>query len=420
MKKAALLILVFSAVLHSACQPKGKKEVPFVVMVSFDGFRHDYVAQYETPNFKKMIASGVSAEALIPSYPSKTFPNHYTLVTGLYPDHHGLVDNSFYDSALVQVYSPGNRATVENADFYGGLPLWQLAQQNGIRSASYFWVGSEAPVAGSYPDYYHIYDGSISNEERILAVKEWLELPAEDRPQFITLYFSLVDTQGHRFGPVSEETRLAVKEADRLLGLLRENLAGLDLPIDLIVVSDHGMQEVPPQTDHYLAVETLTKDLDTSSFQMVNNGAHAHFYLKNKELTERLYHQLQSKAHPYAVYRKEDLPTSMNYGTHSRVGDVMVVMQPGYYLHTQQRIDQILANGATHGEHGFDPEATDDMHGVFYAAGPSFKKGYTLPPFENIHVYPLIATLLGISEWPKIDGRKEVLIDILNENPITP
>lgn len=414
MNKATLRLLLLFNVFTSACQPQEKPDSPYVVMVSFDGFRHDYVQQFEANNFQEMIRNGVSASAMQPSYPSKTFPNHYTLVTGLYPDHHGLVDNTFYDAKLDVVYGGGNRSTIENADFYGGLPLWQLAQQNGMRSASYFWVGSEAPVAGFYPDYYHIYDGSISNEKRILAVTEWLELPADKRPQFITLYFSLVDTQGHRFGPESGETREAVQEADRLLGMLRENLASSGLPIDLIVVSDHGMQEIPPVADHYIALESLTTELDTAKFRWINNGAHAHFYLKDKSQKDLLFDKLKEKEHPYTVYRKEDLPASMNYGSHNRVGDVMVVMEPGYYLSSKQRIDQILANTETHGEHGFDPRATKDMDGIFYAIGPSFKKGLQIGRFENIHVYPLVATLLGISEWPAIDGRSEVLAKTLN------
>ena len=189
-----LIILIAVLGFVAIAKTSEKHEPAYVLMISFDGFRHDYVEKYDAPHFKAFIEKGAKAEALTPSFPSKTFPNHYSLVTGMYPGNHGLVDNSFYDEELDVVYRASKRELVENPAFYGGLPLWQLTQQNGMKSASYFWVGSEAPVAGSFPDYYYIYDGSVSNEARIDEVVRWLNLPEEDRPHFISLYFSLVDS----------------------------------------------------------------------------------------------------------------------------------------------------------------------------------------------------------------------------------
>jgi predicted AlkP superfamily pyrophosphatase or phosphodiesterase len=189
-----------------------------VLLISFDGFRHDYVERFEAPNFKAFIAQGTAAKSLVPSFPSKTFPNHYSIITGLYPGHHGLISNSFYDSKRNEKYSIRNRKVVEDPYYYGGTPLWQLTQENGHKAASFFWVGSEAPIKGSFPDFYKIYDGSVSNYARVDSVISWMGLPALERPLFTSLYFDLVDTQCHRFGPNSQELREAVLEADTILG----------------------------------------------------------------------------------------------------------------------------------------------------------------------------------------------------------
>jgi alkaline phosphatase D len=199
-------------------QAFSQEEKAYVLMISFDGFRYDYVDQYPTPNFDAFIKKGVAANSLIPSFPSKTFPNHYTLVTGLYPANHGLVDNTFYDKSRDVIYSMNKKELVQDFYFYGGLPLWQHAQNFGMKTASYFWVGSEAPIAGNLPSYHYAYDGSVSNNKRIKQVEKWLKLSEEQRPQFISLYFSLVDSEGHQYGPISPQTAQAVTEADKLLG----------------------------------------------------------------------------------------------------------------------------------------------------------------------------------------------------------
>src|SRR5882762_1845619 len=186
---------------------------PYVVLVSFDGFRYDYVSRFHPPNFEKFIHEGTAAEGMIPSFPSKTFPNHYTLVTGLYPGHHGLVDNQFYDPELKIKYSIRDKAVVQNPAFYGGTPLWILAKRQGVRSASCFWVGSETVIQGEKPDYFLDYDEAFSNDKRVQQTLEWLKLPEKERPHFITLYFSLVDTEGHDTGPNSEALKRTVLKA---------------------------------------------------------------------------------------------------------------------------------------------------------------------------------------------------------------
>lgn len=416
-KYIKIIALTLICSVTSCANTEVKNETPYVILISFDGFLHDYVQKYETPNFDKFIANGVAAEAMIPSYPSKTFPNHYTIVTGLYPNNHGLVDNSFYDKELDKRYSIGNREMVENPAFYGGLPLWQLVQKNGLMSASFFWVGSEAPIAGSFPDFYEIYDGKVANEDRIDTVIDWLKLEVEARPNFISLYFSLVDDAGHASGPNGERTNKAVQEADRLLGLLMNQLKSVDLPVNVILTSDHGMNEIAPKSENYIDISQLLGGLDQDKVLGVNNGAHVQFYLKDESYRKDLLSYLKTykKANLFNVYEKGKMPESWNYGTHPRVGDVFIKMTPGNYISSASRINRAITTKAYRGEHGFNPEDTDDMGAIFYANGPNFKSGLILPKFKNIHVYPLIARILGIAELPTIDGKLEVLQPALRD-----
>lgn len=406
-----LIILIVVLGFVSIAKTQEFQERPYVIMISFDGFRHDYVEKFDAPNFKSFIANGASAEAMMPSFPSKTFPNHYTMVTGLYPGNHGLVDNSFYDPTLDVQYGMRNRALVENPAFYGGLPLWQLVQKNGMKSASYFWVGSETAIAGSFPDYYHIYDGDVNNDDRITAVIDWLKLPQDQRPNFISLYFSLVDSESHASGPNSEKTKNTVLEADRLLGLLMAELSNVDLPVNVIVASDHGMNEIQPRDENLFTTEDLLKDLDPSEFRFVSNGAHAHFYVSDKANIDKVYGTLKAKENHFKVYKKSEFPAQWHYDN-DRVGDILIAMDEDYYLTSASNKARQIAAGITRGEHGFDPYTTEDMGAIFYANGPNIKAGAKLPKFENVHIYPLVAHILGITALPEIDGKLEVLKSI--------
>ncbi|MGW8123474.1 alkaline phosphatase family protein [Roseivirga echinicomitans] len=405
--KFILLVVILAAV--SLALVNRNKETPYVIMVSFDGFRHDYVEKYNAVNFQKFMELGASAEAMIPSFPSKTFPNHYSLVTGLYPGNHGLVDNNFYDRDLDLRYSMGNRSVVENPAFYGGLPLWQLVQQNGMKSASYFWVGSESPVAGSFPNYYEIYDGKVSNEARISAVMDWLKLPEAERPNYISLYFSLVDDQGHGAGP--NGAKASVLEADRLLGVLMEALEQIDLPVNVIVTSDHGMNEVASTEENLIDIEEVLTGLDAADFLFVNSGALAHLYIEKPEKIEEIYDFLKARENNFTVYKKEDLKANWHY-QHDRVGEILLVTEPDHYITSRSNKARLIANGGVRGEHGFDPYVTEDMATIFYAQGPNIKPGSKIPKFENVDIYPFVAHILGISELPEIDGKLETLKSI--------
>ncbi|MBX2961203.1 MAG: alkaline phosphatase family protein [Cyclobacteriaceae bacterium] len=394
------LSVFFFISLHVALAQK--KENPYVILISFDGFSHDYVEKYALPNFKNFIKNGASAEGLIPSFPSKTFPNHYTIVTGLYPGHHGLVDNHFYDKKLELNYTMRNRDMVENPVFYGGTPLWQLVQQQGLKSASCFWVGSEAPVQGEFPTYYYRYNESMPNSKRVEQVIDWLTLPKKDRPQFISLYFSLVDTEGHNTGPNSEELRKTVLEADSLLGYLMQSLRKIRLPVNVVLISDHGMYELEQKEETYITLSKFINLADTT-VRIINGGTQAHLYTNN---VDSLFSVLKAVEENFVVYKREDFPERWNYN-HYRVGDIMLVATPGHYIQLNSRNFGRLQS-PVFGVHGYDPDEVPEMKGIFYANGPNIKAGATAPAFRNVHVYPFIALLLGITP-PKTDGDVNVL-----------
>jgi len=388
------------------------KEKPYVILVSFDGFRHDYVKNFNATNFKSFIEKGSKAEALIPSFPSKTFPNHYTIVTGLNPGNHGLVDNTFYDRTRDVVYGMKVKELVSDPYYYGGIPLWELAKRNDMKSASYFWVGSEMSDEKRRPDYYFPFNDEIDNDLRVDQVIDWLKLPELERPHLITLYFSLVDHAGHDSGPSSGDTKQAVLKADSLLGRLMHGIQSIELPVNVILVSDHGMYELPVHEESYIFIDELL-DRKNPAVRLANGGTQAHLYLPDLKKRDSVYHVLKKQEGKFIVLKKEEFPPRWNY-KHERVGDLMMEAKPGYYIRegSRERFLKTAKIGSKTGVHGYDPEATTDVRGIFYALGPNIKSGVTVAPFQNTHVYPLVAKILGLP-LPKIDGKEEVLKKII-------
>ncbi len=389
-----------------------------VLMVSFDGFRADYAHKWQLENFLRLESEGASTTGLIPVYPSKTFPNHYTLVTGLYPGRHGLVDNAFFSPSLDATYTISNREAVENPSFYGGTPLWQHLSNNGIKTASFFWVGSEAPIQGKFPDYYQLYDGAIPDERRIEQVLDWLRLPDTERPRFITLYFSLVDSIAHDTGPESSQTMQTALQADSLLGLIMEGLSSLPMNVDLLVVSDHGMHPVLHERDNYVDLGQLNFDRDSG--RMITTQTQAQYYLDpdKADQVDRIYEELKAQEENFTVYRKTETPAHWHYDKHDNIGDILIVTEPGFVLTQATALEfanPFRRQGETYGVHGYDAYQHPTLHGIFYAWGKSIKQGYALPAFESIHVFPLVTRLFGIDNPDDIDGDDSVLADILRD-----
>ena len=384
---------------------------PYVILISLDGFRWDYVQRFNPPNLTKFIQQGVKAESLIPSFPTKTFPNHYTIATGMYPDSHGLVGNTFYSVKNKSVYSVGQRDKVQNGNYYEGTPIWVHANQNGMVTASYFFVGSEADVKGIRPTYYYNYDGKITNETRVNQAIDWLKLPEIERPHLITLYFSDMNDTGHRFGPNNDmELNKKLQALAKDLGKLFNETEKLDLPIHIIILSDHGMHEV--KTEDLIAYDSFRND---DLFIGMNNGAIMNIHPKNPSQTDSIFSVLKAKENRFKVYKTENSPHFDYIPSHENWGPIQLIADEGLYFTSQQNINtRIKYNRSISGEHGF-PHQMKDMHGIFYGRGPQLKKGYVMKSFKNIHVYPLICEILGIQPPKNIDGKLSFAKSALKE-----
>ena len=407
----AFFLLVFLTVSHHFVFGQLEKKA-HVILVSFDGFRFDYTDRFSTPHFKKMENTGTRAAGLIPTYPSKTFPNHYSIVTGLYPGNHGLVDNSFYDPERRTFYKMSDREMVEDEYYYGGKPIWRLAKDHGLRTAAFFWVGSEVTRPEQRPDYMYEYDESVADTARINQVIRWLQLPEESRPRLITVYFSSPDHEGHDYGPHSLENKQAVIRSDSLLGALMDQLKAVDLNVNVVVVSDHGMSELKRNQDTYIFLPEIIAP-GSPGIHVSNSGTQAHLYLDDPQETDSLYRALKKVAKKFIVYKPAEFPERWHY-RHPRSGDLLIVARPGYYIVDQERKKYLksIQAGSTFGTHGYDPADEPDMMGIFFASGPNIAAGKTIPAFLNIHIYPLLARLLGLP-LPKIDGDPKVLESII-------
>jgi predicted AlkP superfamily pyrophosphatase or phosphodiesterase len=380
----------------------GQQDKPYVLLISLDGFRYDYAERDHAANLLALAQSGVRARALIPSFPTTTFPNHYTIVTGLYPAHHGIVDNSFWDPELHAGFKSSDSASSTDGRWWGGTPLWVLAEQQGMRAASFFWVGSDAEIQHTRPTYFYKYDGKIPNEERVAQVEAWLKLPKPERPHFITLYFSDVDHEGHTFGPDAPQTRDAIRSIDTLLGKLFGDLRALNLPLDIFVVSDHGMTTVTGDID-------VSKLADLSGVEVATNSTEFKFYSSDSKRIDRLYSELQGKDSRIQVERPAEIPERLHYSGNPRIGDLVAFATAPVVLHLTPKPGQSVPKGM----HGYDVARMPEMRGIFFAAGPDLKAGLTIDEFQNIHIYPLIAHILGLKMPSGIDGQFSVLAPIL-------
>lgn len=382
---------------------------PYVILISADGFRFDYAKKYNATHLLKLAENGVTSKGMIPSYPSNTFPNHYTLVTGMYPSTHGLIDNSFYDPHRDETYNMGNKAMVADSSWYGGLPLWGLAEKNGLVSASLFWVSSESRVAGIPPSYYYKYHNEFSNDRKIGIIKEWLQLPEDVRPHLITLYFPEVDSQGHYYGPDSKETETAVHQVDQAVGKLMEEISGLGLTdVNYVFVSDHGM--ILSDVDNAIPIP---ERVNNRKFVVINSFSLVRIHALNPGQVKPTYRQLKKeRSKDYKVYLTRRFPKRLHFRTndHDRLGDILLVPRAPKVFAANPP-----AKRKYPGAHGYDPKKVPDMKATFMAWGPAFKTGQTIGTFENVHVYPMVAKILGLPVEHAIDGKGKVLEKILQK-----
>ncbi len=373
---------------------------PYVIYLSIDGYRYDYTDLFHPPTLSKLRDEGSASESLIPIYPSKTFASHFSMVTGLTADHSGIVANDFYDPHRRESFSASKDKNKLDGSWYLGHSLWEAARAKNLLSASYFWVGSDIEIHHSQPTYWFHYDESVANSNRVDQVLKWFAMPADKRPHLINLYFSNVDRAGHYFGAISEQVKKEVLAVDAALeqlmrGVLALRLSGL--PVNIVIVSDHGMDDVNKQ------IEYVDDEADLSGFIVVGHGPEMKLYLKENQdpsLILKTQKLLQSKARYYKVYQRSEVPENLHYRDSARIGDLVLVVDEPFLVETHE-LFRLLP---TIGNHGWDARKYEKMRGIFYAEGPAFKSHLKISAFENYNVYSVITHLLSLDDIAPVDS----------------
>ena len=381
---------------------------PYVLMVSFDGFRYDYTTLTETPNFDRLAERGVKADGLIPVFPSLTFPNHYSIATGSYAGTHNITGNSFKDKQYGETYSLYNRHKVRDPKFYKSEPIWVTAERQGVKSATYFWVGTEAPVKGFSPSIFKYYDEMVPFRSRVDSVISWFKLPEKQRPKLVMLYFSEPDHTGHNVGPNHQEMHTVIAEMDSLLGYLITSLEKLEIINDLniFVLSDHGMSDV--SSERLIILDDYLSHLNDVNIN--GSGSHVQFDYKNdhKEYAEVFMKELKKIPHCQS-WNTDNIPDWFHF-KNGNTGDYLLLADEGWFITTKS--EMLKKDFTLRGMHGYDPQLSN-MHGIFYAVGANIKRGIQIPAFENIHIYPLICRILNISPYDDKEDAPQGNIEVL-------
>lgn len=393
--KIIVIILLLNAALDCS---------PYVILVSFDGFRWDYLHRGLTPNLNAFAEKGVQALSLQPCYPSGTFPNHYTIVTGLYPENHGIVGNHIFNKYNQTNFKLNDTSAVTDPRWYLGEAVWETAKRQGIVTASFFWPGSELKLDFRRPDYFVPFNPKIPYRKRIDSVLSWLKLPYDKRPKFITLYFEETDSKGHDFGPYSPQIDSAIKLCDDLFGYLISGLRNINLldSINIIVVSDHGMTEIDKKKIIFLSPYLKVGKI------WVNSYGYLISITGEKDSLEKVYRNLKVNEKNFKVYKKENIPSYFHFSKNPWIGDIVVIPDFGWTIASDTN-EYVFKVAATHGYDNY----WLDMHGIFLASGPAFKKGYKTGTIQNIDIYPLICKILNIIPRQNIDGKLERIEFIL-------
>lgn len=410
--RALSVLLAAGLVVAAGCAPAPRPGGPSapgppsgpLVLVSFDGFRADYLDRFSPPRLIDYFAGGVRAEALIPIFPSKTFPNHWTIVTGLYAEDHGIVANRMVDERTGDRFAMGDPSEFESR-WWGGEPIWVTAERQGRVAATMFWPGSTVPIGGVLPTYYREYEHKLPNDRRIAQVMEWLDLPPARRPSLVTLYFADVDDAGHYQGPDSPETEQAVRAVDEAFGLLIDGLAarGLLAGATVVVVSDHGVTAVSPDRviylDDYLDLDAVeVHDWSPVLALRARDGNHA-----------AVVRALSGRHPALTVYLREQVPERFHYRDHPHIAPVVGLAAEGWQIGQRGR-----AQAWMKGQHGYDNQRRS-MWGIFLARGPGVAESRRVPAFEAVHVYQLLCALAGLRPAEN-DGSLSAVAGVLRES----
>jgi len=397
------LLLLFSNPLFTNAQKPIKDLKPTVILISLDGFRYDYLDKYQPPTLNVLAKNGVRAKWMIPSFPTKTFPNHYTIATGLYPQNHGIVENQVYDFG--EVFKMDDRDKVRDPKWWWGEPIWVTAEKQGQRAASYFFVGTEAKIEDTYPTFWRNYNGRVPNSMRVEKVLSWLDEPVEKRPTMLAMYFSITDDVGHEFGPDAEETKYAVWEADKIIERLMDGLKTrrIDKKVNVIIVSDHGMGNVNIRNatflDDHFDFDLAEKILWTNEIVQI--------FPKAGKIDE-IFGNINNLQHA-TCWKKENIPARLNYNKGSRIAPIVCSSEEGWITTNHKRYDDWYKDideiDRPRGAHGYD-NRYQSMMATFIAHGEAFKKGHVAEPFENVEVYNLMCKILKLKP-AKNDGDLE-------------
>jgi predicted AlkP superfamily pyrophosphatase or phosphodiesterase len=362
-----------------------------LILISLDGFRSDYLEKYHPPNLSRLAAQGVHAKKMIPAFPSVTYPNHHTLATGLWPEHHGIIGNSFYDPAFKINFEIVENPRPDDGRWWGGEPIWVTAIKQGRVADCMFWPGSDVPIKNIRPNEWKPYSDNFNITNRVDTVLEWLARPAEKRPSLVTLYHFETDAAGHNAGVDSPEMAKAVALVDQSIGRLVNgiHLAHLDDLVNFIVVSDHGMADLNPNP-----VIVLSGLTDTSKVQIDFDGAVMGLRPNNPTETTAIFQRIKKQEKHFKIYLKENTPKRFHFRDSDRIPPIILAADEGWYLQKDPLTKEELADSGK-GIHGYDPQL-DSMGALFIAYGPAFRRGVTLASFENIHLYNLMCATLGL------------------------
>ena len=404
------VIFISFFVLPIFAQKPIKDLKPTVILISLDGFRADYLEKFKPPTLNELARTGVRAKWLIPSFPSKTFPNHYTIATGLYPEHHGIIENNIYDFGAI--FGIDKKPEVQDPRWWLGEPIWVTAEKQGQRAAAYFFPGTETSIEGFRPTLTKEYNGKSPNDLRVDTILAWLDLPAAKRPTMLTLYFSDVDDAGHEFSPDAEETRYAVLEVDDNLRRLVDGLKRRKIfdRLNLIIVSDHGMATVERKNAIFL---DDFFDEKTQTEKTLWTGEIVQIFPKAGE-ESKIINALQSRIKHATCWRKREIPARFRYQSSPRIAPVICSADEGWILTNHKRYDEWRERDelrGARGAHGYD-NRLESMRATFIAHGAAFKKNYVAQPFENVEIYNLMCKILNLTP-AKNDGDLDKVKNLL-------
>ncbi|MBI4854687.1 MAG: alkaline phosphatase family protein [Acidobacteria bacterium] len=411
------LSLVFFITAAFACGDKAIKPAtskvldlkPTVIMISLDGFRSDYLKQSLMPNLYSLANDGVRSEALVPVFPTKTFPNHYTIVTGLYPENHGMISNKIYDPETRQEFPGDGKIEAKNSFWWGGEPIWVTTELQGQKSATLFWPGSEAEIKGTRPSYWTPYNKGMPYVDRINQILSWLELPIDKRPTLITLYIEEIDIVGHNYGPESAELKETLREVDKIFQNLIQGLRerGIFEQVNLVITSDHGMTSLSENRVIY-----IDDYIDLSEVRLLEETSLAWVW-PNENNTKEIYQKLLN-AHPnFKVYLKEEMPEKYHFRNNLRISPIIIIADEGWCVTTHGLTRAFKRAFAGGGTHGYDPDLPS-MQGLFIAHGAAFQKNLVIPSFQNLNVYNLVSRVLNLKPAPN-DGCLDCFENMLKQ-----